>query len=78
MRRMLRRPWKGRLLCGVRMGLAARLGMPVMLVRLAFVGLCLAHGLGIFACDGGASDSGGDPVLERGGRILRRILLTLF
>ena len=42
MRRMLRRPWKGRLLCGVRMGLAARLGMPVMLVRLAFVG--------IFAC----------------------------
>ena len=50
MRRMLRRPWKGRLLCGVRMGLAARLGMPVMLVRLAFVGLCLAPGLGIFAC----------------------------
>ena len=49
MRRMLRRPWKGRLLCGVRMGLAARLGMPVMLVRLAFVGLCLAHVLGIFA-----------------------------
>ena len=36
MRRMLRRPWKGRMLCGVCMGLA-------------FVGLCLAHGLGIFA-----------------------------
>ena len=49
MRRMLRRPWEGRLLCGVRMGLAARLGMPVMLVRFAFVRLCLAHGLGIFA-----------------------------
>lgn len=49
MRRMLRRPWKGRMLCGVCMGLAARLGMPVMLVRLAFAGLCLAHGLGFFA-----------------------------
>ena len=49
MRRMLRRPWKGRLLCRVRMGLAARFEMPVMLVRLVFVGLCLAHGLGIFA-----------------------------
>ena len=49
MRRMLRRPWKGLLLCGVRMGLAARLGMPVMLVRFAFVRLCLAHGLGFFA-----------------------------
>ena len=46
---MLRRPWKGRLLCGVCMGLAARLGTPVMLVRLAFAELCLAHGLGIFA-----------------------------
>lgn len=31
------------------MGLAARLGMPVMLVRFAFVRLCLAHGFGIFA-----------------------------
>ena len=41
MRRMLRRPWKGRLLCGVRMGLAARFTVPVMAVRLAFVGLCL-------------------------------------
>ena len=49
MRRILRRPWKGRLLCGVCMGLAARLGMPVMLVRFAFVRLCLAHGLGFFA-----------------------------
>ena len=35
MRRMLRRPWKGRLLCGVRMGLAARFTVPVMAVRLA-------------------------------------------
>ena len=49
MRRMLRRPWKGRMLCGVCMGLAARFEMPVMLVRLAFAGLCLAQGLGIFA-----------------------------
>ena len=49
MRRMLRRPWKGRMLCGVRMGLAARFTVPVMAVRLAFVGLCLVHGLGIFA-----------------------------
>lgn len=49
MRRMLRRPWKGRLLCGVFMGLAARFAVPVALVRLAFVGLCLAHGFGIFA-----------------------------
>ena len=46
---MLRRPWKGRMLCGVCMGLAARFGMPVMAVRLAFAGLCLVHGLGIFA-----------------------------
>ena len=46
---MLRRPWKGRMLCGVCMGLAARFAVPVMLVRLAFVGLCLAHGFGIFA-----------------------------
>lgn len=46
---MLRRPWKGRLLCRVRMGLAARFAVPVALVRLAFVGLCLAHGFGIFA-----------------------------
>ena len=50
MRRMLRRPWKGRLLCGVRMGLAARLGMPGRLGRLAFVGLGLSLGLGSFAC----------------------------
>ena len=49
MRRMLRIPWKGRLLCGVCMGLAARFTVPVMAVRLAFVGLCLAHGFGIFA-----------------------------
>lgn len=49
MRRMLRRPWKGWMLCGVCMGLAARFEMPVMLVRLAFAGLCLAHGLEIFA-----------------------------
>ncbi len=46
---MLRRPWTGRLLCRVRMGLAARFAVPVALVRLAFVGLCLAHGFGIFA-----------------------------
>lgn len=49
MRRMLRRPWKGRMLCGVCMGLAARFTVPVMAVRLAFVRLCLAHGLGFFA-----------------------------
>lgn len=49
MRRMLRRSWKGRMLCGVCMGLGARFTVPVMAVRLAFVGLCLAHGLGIFA-----------------------------
>lgn len=34
---------------GVHGGLAARFAVPVALVRLAFVGLCLAHGLGIFA-----------------------------
>ena len=45
MRRMLRRPWKGRLLCRVRMELAARFTVPVMAVQLAFVGLCLAHGM---------------------------------
>ena len=49
MRRMLRRPWKGQLLCVVRMGLAARFTVPVMAVRLGCGGLCLAHGLGIFA-----------------------------
>lgn len=49
MRRMLRRPWKGWMLCGVCMGLAARFTVPVMAVRLAFAGLCLAHGLEIFA-----------------------------
>ena len=32
MRRMLRRPWKGRLLCRVCMGLAARFTVPVMAV----------------------------------------------
>ena len=31
------------------MGLAARFTVPVMAVRLAFAGLCLAHGLEIFA-----------------------------
>ena len=36
MRRMLRRLWKGRMLCGVCMGLAAQFTV-------------LAHGLGIFA-----------------------------
>ena len=46
---MLRRPWKGRLLCGVRMGLAARFTVPVMAVRLVCVWLCLAHGIGIFS-----------------------------
>ena len=49
MRRMLRRPWKGWMPCGVCMGLAARFTVPVMAVRLAFAGLCLAHGLEIFA-----------------------------
>ena len=49
MRRMLRRPWKGWMLCGVCMGLAARFAVPVALVRFAFVRLCLAHGFGIFA-----------------------------
>ena len=46
MRRMLRRPWKGRMLCGVCMGLAARFAVPVILVRLAFVGLAWRMGLG--------------------------------
>lgn len=49
MRRMLRRPWKGRCFAGCAWGSAARFAVPVILVRLAFVGLCLAHGLGIFA-----------------------------
>lgn len=49
MRRMLRRPWKGWMLCGVCMGLAARFTVPVMAVRLAFVRLRLAHGLEFFA-----------------------------
>ena len=49
MRRMLMRPWKGRMVCGVCAGVAARFGVPVVPVRLIFAGLCLVHGLGIFA-----------------------------
>ena len=45
MKRMLCRPWKGRMICGV----CARFGVDAMLVRLAFAALCLVHGLGIFA-----------------------------
>lgn len=49
MKRMLRRPWKGRMICGVCAGIGARFGVDAMLVRLAFAALCLVHGLRIFA-----------------------------
>lgn len=49
MRKMLRRPWKGRVICGVCAGIGARFGVHTALVRLLFLGLCLAHGVGIFA-----------------------------
>ena len=48
MKRRLLRPWKGRMLCGVCAGLGAWLRVDVMLLRLLFAGLCLAHGFGFF------------------------------
>ena len=49
MKRMLLRPWKGRMLCGVCAGVAAYFGVDAALVRFCFAALCLAHGFGIFA-----------------------------
>ena len=49
MRRMLLRPWKGRVFCGVCAGVAAYFGVDVRLVRILWGMLCMAKGVGIFA-----------------------------
>src|SRR5688572_19401305 len=45
----LRRPPQGRMLGGVAAGLAAHLGIPVLVVRVAFLLLVLAGGAGLVA-----------------------------
>ena len=49
MRRILLRPWKGRVLCGVCAGIAAYFDVDVRLVRALWGALCLVKGIGIFA-----------------------------
>lgn len=49
MKRMLLRPWKGRMLCGVCAGIAAYFDVDVRLVRALWGALCLVKGIGIFA-----------------------------
>lgn len=48
-KRMLLRPWKGRMLCGVCAGLAAYFDVDVRIVRALWAAACLMKGVGLFA-----------------------------
>lgn len=49
MKRMLLRPWKGRMLCGVCAGIAAYFDVDVRIVRILWAAGCLVKGIGLFA-----------------------------